>query len=139
LLLLLKVINMKKLVSISFVLAFAFAFTAYAQMGASYPPVLVQATNVLTDASGNWSVTWNTSFQSNTPFTIARAVVTSTNNPISCEVMTRANNGASGWCRQSSPIVLDTTIIAAGLTLNPFTNLPATNTAVMVIGRDTTQ
>lgn len=109
------------------------------QQGASNPPILVQAANVTSDASGNWSVTWATNFQNNNPIVSARAVLASPGNPISCEVAARSASSVSGWCRQSSPALLNLSIITAGLTLNPFANLPATGTAVMVIGRDTTQ
>lgn len=118
---------------------FVIGYYANAQQGASNPPILVQALNTTSDASGNFSLTWNTAFQSSTPFITARAVVPVAGNPVNCEVQTRSNNTVTGWCRQSSPALLNLSIITTGLTLNPFANLPATGTAVMVIGRDTTQ
>ena len=114
-------------------------YYSHAQQGASNPPILVQAANVTSDASGNFTVNWATNFQSSNPIVSARAVLPTPGNPVSCEVSTRSNNSVSGWCRQSSPALLNISIVTTGLTLNPFANIPATGTAVMVIGRDTTQ
>lgn len=109
------------------------------QQGTSFPPVLVQATNVVTDAGGNWAVSWATTFASAVPFVSAKAIVSSGNNPITCEIASRTANSASGWCRQSTPALLNLSIINSGLTLNPFGNAPAVGTTVMVAARDATQ
>jgi len=111
----------------------------YAQQGSSYPPVLIQATDVTTDGSGNWRVDWANNFQSATPFVTARAIVPTGNNPISCDVATRGVNFVTGWCRQSNPALLNLSIITTGLTLNPFPAAPTTGTVVMVVARDRTQ
>jgi len=132
---------MRKLSTIIVLIALVLGnfYFARAQQGSSYPPVLIQAANVVTDASGNWRVDWANNFSSATPFVTARSVVPSGNNPVSCDVATRGNNFVTGWCRISQPTLLNLSIITTGLTLNPFPNAPATGTVVMVAARDTTQ
>lgn len=120
-------------------LAIFVSCAAHAQQGSTYPPLLVQSTNVVTDGAGNWTVTWGTNFQSSTPFIAARAVVPTGNNPINCEVVSRTAGSVSGWCRQNTPTLLSLAIVTTGLTLNAFGAIPSTGTTVMVLGRDTTQ
>lgn len=117
---------------------FAAGIQSRAQFG-NQPPILVQAANVVTDASGNWTVTWTSNFNSPTPFIAPLAVQPAGNNPINCATVSRTNNTATGWCRQSTPTLLTLAIVTTGLTLNPFQNIPSTGTTVMVVGRDTTQ
>jgi len=97
--------------------------------------LVFQGTNVSTDASGNWSVTWGTSYISSTPLVLAKAVVTSGTQPITCEVTARSANTASGWCRQAATY----TVSILGALVNIFANAPATGTAVMVFSREPTQ
>lgn len=103
------------------------------------PRLVFQGTNVVTDSSGNWTVSWATSYVSSSPLVLAKAVVSSTFNTITCEVSARSSSTASGWCRQATPTLLNLSIVTTGLTLNPFANLPATGTAVMVFSREPTQ
>ncbi len=101
-------------------------------------PTVVQAANVITDASGNWSVTWAKPFVSPVPAVNPLPVNTGTL-PILCNVQTRSTTGATGRCWQANTTTLPGTLTAlTGLVLNAFQS-GAANAAVMVIAREVTQ
>lgn len=100
-------------------------------------PTVVQAANVLTDAGGNWAVTFAKQFTSSSPIVTAKAVVASGNLPVDCETATRSSSGASGWCRQASTALISLGLLP--LTINVFSTQPNTNTPVMIIAREPTQ
>lgn len=110
---------------------------AYANtnQGASYPPIMVQATQVVTDASGNWSVTWNQAFQTSTPFIAPLPVNSTATNPYQCNVSSMTATTATGKCWQTAS--QNVALISLNISLAP-TSIPAA-TAVQVIGRDRTQ
>ncbi len=128
---------MKKLSVLALLLALVFGnfYLARAQQGASYPPILVQATQVQTDASGNWSVTWNNSFASSTPFIAALPVNSTATNPYQCNTTSMTATTASGKCWQTTS--QNVALISLNISLSP-SALPA-STPVQVIGRDRTQ
>ncbi len=101
-------------------------------------PTVVQAENVVTDASGNWSVTWAKPFVLPVPAVNPLPVNIGTL-PILCNVQTRSTTGATGRCWQANTNTLPGTVTAlAGLVLNAFQS-GAANAAVMVIAREVTQ
>lgn len=101
-------------------------------------PTSVQAANVITDSSGNWSVTWARPFNSSTPVINPLPVNTGTL-PILCNVVARSASGASGKCWQSTTNTLPGTLASiGGMVVNPF-GTTAGSAAVMIIGREPTQ
>lgn len=87
-------------------------------------PRITRSTTVLTDASGNWSVTWSMAMMA-TP-TVFPIAVNSGAQPISCNVATRTTTGATGRCwTASSGSLLNLSIITAGLTVLPYGNSAA--------------
>jgi len=105
------------------------------QRGDAAIPITVQRTSVTTDASGNWSVTWNKAFQSSTPYIGLTPQSASGGLAIVCNWVTRTSTTAAGKCWQlttSRPALLNIDI-----TLAP-TATPA-STMVSVIGAEPTQ
>ncbi len=101
-------------------------------------PTVVQAANVVTDSSGNWSVTWARPFNSAMPVVNPLPVNTGSL-PIMCNVVARSAIGASGKCWQSTANTLPSTLASlAGMVVNPF-GTTAASAAVMIIGREPTQ
>lgn len=101
-------------------------------------PTVVQAANVTTDASGNWSVTWAKPWSSANPVVVPLPQ-NSGSMPIVCNWSTRSATAASGKCWQALPMTLPATATALlGLVLNPFDNAAAGIT-ITVIARETTQ
>jgi hypothetical protein len=101
-------------------------------------PTAVQAANVTTDASGNWSVAFARPFTSSTPIIVPLPVNTGSL-PMLCNVATRSSSGATGKCWQSNTTTLPGTLAGlAGMLVNPF-SMGAANVPVTVIGREPTQ
>lgn len=101
--------------------------------------LVVQAVNTTTDGSGNWSVTFGQAFQGATPIISAFPIVApGATQPMTCNVTARSQTTAAGKCFSGQTVVLNLSIITAGLTLNP-NALVSSGTAVMIIGREPTQ
>lgn len=101
-------------------------------------PTVVQAANVVTDSSGNWSVTWARPFASAMPIVNPLPVNTGSL-PILCNVVTRSASSASGKCWQSTANTLPSALASlAGMVINPFGTMAA-SAGVMIIGREPTQ
>lgn len=101
-------------------------------------PTVVQAANVVTDPSGNWSVTWAKPFASPSP-TVAPLPVNTGTLPVLCNVGSRSATTASGRCWQANTATLGGTLAAiVGAVVNSFQN-GAANMLVSVIAREPTQ
>lgn len=95
----------------------------------------VQRTVTSTDASGNFSVSWNTSFISSTPTVVVEAGNPGGTLPISCNWFTRTSNNVSGKCWQTA-----TSLVALlGITITIAPSTPSTNTPISVIMAEPTQ
>jgi hypothetical protein len=93
----------------------------------------IQATNVVTDANGNFVATWPTPFGSE-PTTVLAAVYGQTT-PFLCGVITKTATGATGRCYALATMTLPSTATAMlNLVLSPFQNAAA-NLTVTVTGR----
>lgn len=95
----------------------------------------VQRTTLNTDASGNWSVTWATSFISTTPTVIVEAGNPAGANSITCNWRVRSASGASGFCQQTNTAL----VALLGITITVAPNTPATATPISVIMAEPTQ
>lgn len=95
----------------------------------------VQRTTVAVDASGNWSVTWGTAFQSSTPTVNPIPLNASATSPYICNVTTRSANTATGHCWQ----VTSQTVALISLTISLAPTLAPLSTSVMVIAAEPTQ
>lgn len=101
-------------------------------------PTSVQGANVVTDASGTWSVTWARPFASSAPVVNPLPVNTGSL-PILCNVTGRTGSYATGRCWQATTMTLPGVATALlGLVLNPF-GTAAASAPVMVIAREPTQ
>lgn len=99
------------------------AMDRYAREDHTHPRI-TRSTTVLTDASGNWSVTWSSAMMA-TP-TVFPLAVNAGAQPITCNVATRTTTGATGRCwTASSGSLLNLSIITAGLTVLPYGNSAA--------------
>lgn len=106
--------------------------TAY--MRADAPrPTISQRTTVTTDASGNWSVTWDKSFVSASPIVIPTAI-NGAAQPVSCTVSTRSATTAAGKCWQNS--IQAVALISLTISLAPVTFASG---SVMVLGIEPSQ
>lgn len=95
----------------------------------------VQRTVTNTDASGNFSVTWVTSFISSTPTVVVEAGNPSGTNAIQCNWQTRSSTNVTGKCWQ-----VNTSLIALlGITITIAPSIPTTNTPISVIMAEPTQ
>lgn len=102
-------------------------------------PTAVQAANVTTDGSGNWSVAFSRSFTSSSPVIVPLPLNANGALPILCNVITRSASGATGKCWQSNTTTLPGTLAGlAGMLVSPF-SMGAANVPVTVIGREPTQ
>lgn len=97
--------------------------------------VVVQRTTVNTDANGNWSVTWNTSFVSSTPTINPIPLNTGSTTPYICNVTTRSVNAAAGKCWQ----VTSQTVGLISLTISLAPSNAPVSVPVMIIGAEPTQ
>lgn len=97
----------------------------------------VMRTNVLTDASGNWSVTWNNgfSFLSSTPTVTIEASNPAGANFIGCNWRTRSSTGATGFCQQTNTALVS----LLGITITVAPTIPTTGTPITVIMAEPTQ
>lgn len=100
--------------------------------GGAMVNVRVQGANVVTDASGNWSVPFKTPFVSSEPIVHAFPINGATN-PGVCNVATRTASSASGKCWLAAGV----TVSVLGSVVNVFS--AAGNIPVMVNGREPTQ
>lgn len=96
----------------------------------------VQRINIVTDASGNWAVTWATSFLSATPTVAVNPLNTSavTNGPTICNVITRNATTASGRCWQTGTALVILSLNVLGSYVTPTTGMP-----IMVVAAEPTQ
>lgn len=97
----------------------------------------VMRTTLLTDASGNWSVTWANSFAfvSTTPTVVVEAGNPAGSNTITCNWRTRTQTGASGFCLQTATAAIS----LLGITITVAPTTPATGTPISVIMAEPTQ
>lgn len=97
----------------------------------------VMRVNLLTDASGNWSVTWGSgfSFLSSTPTVVAQAGLPSGANGIICNWRTRSSTGATGFCQQTNTALIS----LLGITITVAPTIPAAGTPITVIMAEPTQ
>lgn len=95
----------------------------------------VQRTTVVTDASGNWSVTWNTAFVSSSPVINPQPINATPTNPIACNTTSRSATAAAGkcWTGATNTNALLSLVISLAPTATP------ANTSIMVIGAEPTQ
>lgn len=97
----------------------------------------VMRTTILTDSSGNWTVTWANGFTfiSSIPTVVTQAGNPAGANTIICNWRTRSATGASGFCQQ-----VNTSLIALlGITITVAPTIPATNTPISVVMAEPTQ
>ena len=95
----------------------------------------VQRATLNTDASGNWSVTWNTAFISSTPTVSVTAGNPAAVNAITCNWLTRSNTNVTGKCWQTNTAL----IALLGITITIAPTNPALNTPISVIMAEPTQ
>lgn len=95
----------------------------------------VQRTTVLTDASGNWSVTWGTAFVSSTPTVNPIPLNPGATTPYNCNVTSRSATAATGHCWQ----LTSQTVALISLTISLAPSVAPSNVSVMVIGAEPTQ
>lgn len=95
----------------------------------------VQRTVALTDASGNITVTWATSFLSSTPTVVIEAGNPGGTNGIICNWTARSASGMTGKCWQT----VTSLIALLGITITVAPAAPASNTPVSVIMAEPTQ
>lgn len=95
----------------------------------------VQRTVSTTDASGNFAVTWNTTFLSSTPTVTVTAGNPSGPNGIICNWQTRSSSNVTGKCWQTNTAL----IALLGITITIAPTAPATNTPISVIMAEPTQ
>lgn len=97
----------------------------------------VMRTNVNTDASGNWSVTWGNgfSFLSATPTVTIEAGNSAGSNFIGCNWRTRSPTGATGFCQQTNTALIS----LLGITITVAPTIPTTGTPITVIMAEPTQ
>ena len=95
----------------------------------------VQRTVTLTDAAGNFSVTWATSFISSTPTVVVEAGNPGGSNGIICNWFTRSSSGVTGKCWQTNTAL----IALLGITITVSPTIPATGTPISVIMAEPTQ
>jgi len=99
----------------------------------------VQGMNTVSDASGNWAITFAAPFASTSPIIEPHPVSSSSSLPVVCRVLARSATSASGDCMQSTPTTLTGTLTGLlGSIINPF-GAKAPNTPVMIIAREPTQ
>lgn len=111
--------------------------TACSRRSDSTRPTAVQAAAVVTDASGNWTVTFAKSF-ANAP-AVDPLPINTGSLPIMCNVVSRSVTGATGKCWQANTATLGGSLTALlNAVVNVFGNAAA-NTTVMVLARDMTQ
>lgn len=79
-------------------------------------PRISRSAVVVTDGSGNWTVTWSTALPGAS--VVLPIPINSGVQPATCNVVTSTVSGASGRCWQAQSTLLNLSIITAGLTLN---------------------
>lgn len=95
----------------------------------------VQRTVTNTDASGNFAVTWATSFLSSTPTVVVEAGNPSGTNAINCNWQTRSSSNVTGKCWQ-----VNTSLVSLlGITITVAPSTPAVATPISVIMAEPTQ
>lgn len=95
----------------------------------------VQRTVANTDASGNFAVTWATSFISSTPTVTVTAGNPSGTNGVICNWQTRSATNVTGKCWQTNTAL----IALLGITITVAPTIPATSTPISVIMAEPTQ
>lgn len=95
----------------------------------------VQRTVALTDGSGNFAISWATSFLSATPTVTVTAGNPGGTNPIVCNWFTRSASGVTGKCWQTNTAL----IALLGITITVAPTIPATSTPISVIMAEPTQ
>lgn len=111
------------------------AATEYMRSDAKIPRI-TRAATVVTDASGNWSVTWAT------PLLVTPAVIPLPVNPgtqpIVCNVSTSTTTGATGSCWQARTLPAVIGLLTVLLNYSVFTT-PPTGTQVQLVALPPTQ
>lgn len=97
--------------------------------------IAVQRTTVVTDSSGNWSVTWATPFVSSTPTVNPIPLNPTATTPYNCNVVTRNSTTATGKCWQ----LTSQTVALISLTISLAPSNAPSSVNVMVIGAEPTQ
>lgn len=112
------------------------AATNYMRADAKIPRI-TRAAMVVTDASGNWSVTWSSALLA-TP-AVLPVPVNASAQPIVCNVSVASATGASGRCWLARTLPATLTLLTALVSYDLFGVPPTSGTTVQVLAIPPTQ
>jgi hypothetical protein len=112
------------------------AATNYMRADAKIPRI-TRAAMVVTDVSGNWTVTWSTALLA-TPAVLPVPVNTGAQ-PIVCNVSAASATGASGRCWLARTLPATLTLLTALISFDIFGTAPTSGTTVQVLAIPPTQ